>query len=80
MPTKRKLSRKTVSNAVAAEEKKADKELAKIGLNTRTVTAVVLILIGLVMVFTQLGAVLIAIVGIALIYFGLKVFGVDLKL
>ena len=80
MPTRKRASRKSVSNIVAADKQKAEKELHKLGLNPRTLAALVLTIIGVLLVVWAIGGVLEAFVGLVLIYFGLKMFGFELKL
>jgi hypothetical protein len=78
MPTKKRVSRKTVSKAIASESKVAEKELHKIGLNPRTLAAAVITIIGALMVIGGASGLLEVFVGAVLIYFGLKMFGFKL--
>ena len=81
MPTKKR-SRKVsgAERAVAAEERKADKALGKFGLNARTVAAALITIIGAALILTNLAGIVLAFVGFVLVYFGLKMFGIDIKL
>jgi hypothetical protein len=80
MPTKKRISRKSVSRAVVADERKADKELNKLGLNTRSLVAAVITLVGAFLLLSNLTGILLAFVGMVLIYFGLKMFGIHLRM
>ncbi len=80
MPTKKRISRKSVSKVVAADERKADKELNKLGLNSRSLVAAVMTLVGAFLLLSNLTGILLAFVGMVLIYFGLKMFGIHLRM
>ena len=69
-----------MSKTVAADSRKADRELSKIGLNLRSLVAAVVTVVGALLVLANLTGILLAFVGLVLIYFGFKMFGIDLKI
>jgi hypothetical protein len=80
MPTKKRVSRSTVTKAIASESKAAEKKLHKIGLNPRTLAAAVITIIGALMVIWGVSGLLEVFVGVVLIYFGIKMFGFNLHI
>ncbi len=69
-----------MSSRVAADRQTAEKELNRLGLNTRTLVAAIITIVGALLVLANLTGILLAFVGLVLIYFGMKMFGIDLKI
>jgi hypothetical protein len=61
-------------------KEKVEKEMSKMGLNYKNVAGAILIIIGGVLVVTNLSGVLMAFTGLVLIYFGLKMVGYNIHI
>jgi hypothetical protein len=79
MPNKN-APKEDASEKVKAGKQKVEKEMSKMGLNYRKVVAAIIIIIGALLIITNLSALLLAFIGFVLIYFGLKMLGYHLNL
>jgi hypothetical protein len=78
MPTKRRASKK--SAPVAARKVEKRKILDELGLNPRLLAAAIMTIIGALLLIFNIAALLFVFVGSVLIYFGLKMFGFEIRI
>jgi hypothetical protein len=79
MPTKKRASKKAAANA-AAKKKGKHKVLKNLGLNPKMVTAAILTIMGALLVIWNISGLLFVFLGAVLIYFGLKMFGIEIRI
>lgn len=80
MPTRKRVTRKSAAKKVAAKTEQARKVLDELGLNPRMLAAAIMTIIGALLVIFNIAGLLFVFVGAVLIYFGLKMFGVDIRI
>ena len=78
----RKRSRKAASTGktLAVDKQKIEKEMSTVGLDYRKVGGIIIALIGVILLIMNLTGALLAVAGIVLIYFGIRIFGYNIKL
>ena len=70
----------TIREKVTLDKTKADEELAKSKLDWKIVGGAAFTIIGVLLILFNLSALLMAIVGIALVYFGVRLLGYQVRL
>ncbi len=70
----------TLRGEVGSEKTKVDKELSKQGLDWKIIGGAAFTIIGALLILFNISALLMAIVGIVLIYFGVKLLGYNVRL
>jgi hypothetical protein len=78
----RKKSKKASSteSTIAADKQKLEKEMSSVGLDYRKVAGIIIALLGVILLIMNLAGALLAVAGIVLIYFGIRIFGYNIKL
>lgn len=80
MPRKKGTTRRRKRSAnLATTEKKVESEMSNVGLNYHKLGGLIIGIIGAILVVWNLEGVLLAFIGLVLIYFGLRLWGFKLK-
>jgi len=70
----------SLASSARSGKAKIDKKMSKAGVDYKTVGGAIITIIGIVLIVFNISAVLMAVVGFVLVYFGLKLLGYTIKI